>query len=313
MNAQTTEAALQEYVACLETRLAERGYAVQEVVNYLAGVNDQERQRCEQAAALEMLMIFGGDTFAGFQRVGAAYFAELLPRGVKTILITGGIGRLTAQIVNDARTRSQQGLLSTMTVRKEADREFLTFATTGQFLAQTIIKSLQTGAFDLQAAKEAILPYVTEGDVYLEWLLNLFRERGYRAGELAIFGYADYQWADGKLVIDQAKTDALRQAEAIEPESHIYRFRPESRARLVRAQQQGQICIFVENASTHTGTNVRYALEMLLTAGYIATRADAERLAQRTLAYQQPVLQLRSKYTVGKRFGRLPLSFSYAP
>ncbi|MCP4398681.1 MAG: hypothetical protein GY801_15460 [bacterium] len=54
--------------------------------------------------------------------------------------------------------------------------------------------------------------------------------------------------------------------------------------------------------STNTGNNTSYS-----------NCEETRQLAQRTVVYQQPALQLRTKYAVEKQFGSLPLSVSYAP
>jgi hypothetical protein len=287
---------------------------VQDLVNYLADSNEQESQYWQQASVLDLLMIFGGDTLTGLQRMCALYFEELVERGVKIIVITGGIGRLTGNIVNDTISRIHEGTFPSLTIRHNKNITSFIFGTTGKFIGREKAKPLQTGAFDLNASKETVLSFVSEGDIYLEWLLHMFLQQGYTSDDIAILGYDDYQRGpNGLLVVDEQTTAFCRKEQLIEPESSIYVLRPESAARIVRANQQQRILIFVENASTNTGNNVRYSLEMLITAGQITTPEDAQRIARRTLVYQQPALQLRSKYTVGKQFGALPLSFSYAP
>ena len=259
-------------------------------------------------------MIFGGDDLIGLRKIFARYFDELSHKGVKTILITGGIGRLTSTLIQALLDQQTDSTFPSISIDKQDDKSQIHFELTEKFLGQRKVKTIKMPPFDLKASKESLLPYVAEADIYLELLLHEFLQHGYSPDEIEVVGYADYlRDSEQRFVINQEKTEIARREKLLEHDSFVYTISPERLTQISRAHQHGKIVLFLENASTNTGNNTSYALELLITAGYINTGDDARRIARRTAVYQQPALQLRTKYTVEKQFGALPISVSYVP
>ena len=305
---------LQESLLSLESHLAEQGYSLRKLLSYLADLNEQEIHCLQQVQKLELLMIFGGDDLIGLQKIFARYFDELSHKGVKTILITGGIGRLTTTLIQALLDQQTDGTFPSLSIHRQDDKTQIHFQLTEKFLGRKKVKTIKMPPFDLKASKESLLPYVAEADIYLELLLYEFLQHGYSPDEIEIIGYADYlRDSNQRFVLDQEKTETARREKLLEHDSSVYTITPERLAHINRAHQHGKIVLFLENASTNTGNNTSYALELLIAAGYINTQEDARQIARRTAVYQQPALQLRTKYTVEKQFGALPLSVSYVP
>ena len=286
----------------IESELDAYGYSVRTLLSYLADVNDTERRRLQNAQELDLLMIFGGDDLIGLRKIFARYFDELRHKGLRTIVITGGIGRLTATLLQAVLAEQEHAERPTLSIQKTAETIQVYFELTQNFLGREKVKFIKEPPFDLEASKESLLPYVSEADIYLELFLDEWLNRGGGPEELEIVGYDDYlRNHDNRFRIDRSRAEI------------VYMFCPGRLEQIAEARRQGKLLILVEGVSTNTGNNTSYSLEMLRSAGYIRNRDEARQRARRTAVYQQPALQLRTKYTVEKQFGALPLSVSYVP
>lgn len=308
------ELELRRYLSKLEFDLMAQGYMIQELLNYLADVNEKEMQRQQQAQEIKLLMIFGGDDLIGLQKIFALYFKELRHKGANTILITGGIGRLTETLIKALLKQQRHGEFSSLNIQKQGNSTQVIFETTEKFLGRKKVKILKRAPFDLNASKESLLPYVAEADIYLELLLDKFLQHNCLPNKIEVFGYDDYtRDTHNRFIVDEKQTELFRRENLLGDDSYIYALQSERTVKIAEARKQGKIVILLENTSTNTGNNTRYALEMLITTGYLSTCSDARRIIQQTAVYQQPASQLRTKYTVAKQFGELPLTVSYAP
>ena len=293
---------LQTLLLKLESELEAQGHSIQALLSYLADVNEAEIRRLKEAPKLDLLMIFGGDDLIGLRTIFARYFDELRHKGLRTIVITGGIGRLTTTLLKAVLAEQETAEHSSLTTLKNGETTQIGFGSTQRFLGREKLKAVKDPPLDLDATKESLASYVSEADMYLELFLNEWLQRGFDPDEIEIVGYDDYlRDTNNRFLLDRSKTEIA------------YALCSERIERIAEARRQRKLLIFVEGVSTNTGNNTSYSLEMLRSAGFICEQEDARQLARRTAIYQQPALQLRTKYTVERQFGAMPLSASYAP
>ena len=229
----TAEYLLHDLLTKGESELCAQGYAVQSLLSYLADVNEQELERLQEAQELELLMIFGGDDLKGLRKIFTLYFENLRHKGLRTILITGGIGRLTTgllQVVLDDRERRSP---SSLNILKQAGKTLIRFEETEKFLGREKIKRIKNPPFDLQSSKESLLPFVAEADIYLELLLSELLQQGYAPGEIEIVGYDDYlREQNDFFILDRQNTETA------------YIIRSERAEQIAEARQQGKLVLF---------------------------------------------------------------------
>lgn len=228
-----------------------------------------------KAPRVDALVVHGNSMVACPLGAADLFVDVLYPAGCRAVILTGGVGRETPPLWLELASRGLKPLFSSEHGGGSAppwsnDRPPAHVA----LPAQGISSKPVLDGFDLTLAPEALRAYASEADVFLELFLSRCRERG--LGDCVAFG--GNPMADGK---DDTATASRR-------------------------RDGGTAYVYLETASTHTGTNVEFSRATLRVLGL-----DDQTAA--VAVVQQPQLHLRTCLTWQKQTGRQPLGWTVRP
>ena len=215
-------------------------------------------------------LIVHGSSFVACPLGAADLFVDVLyPAGCRTVLLTGGVGRETPPLWTELVDRGLTGLFSTQPWSREHPPHEV------ELRSQRVRKPVLDGV-DLQMAPEALRQYASEADVFLELFVSRCRERGLLD---VVFG--------GNPMAEEGRAGRAPQRAG------------------GGAAHGATARVYLETASTHTGTNVEYSRQTLAMLGL----GTCPTLA----VVQQPQLQLRTCCTWEKQTGARPLGWTVRP
>lgn len=227
--------------------------------------------------AVPQALVVHGCSMAAVPQAAADLFVDVLyPAGCRTILITGGVGRETPPLWKDLHQRGMTSLFAHEPWEPDATPTAAILRTQGSEIKPVL------DHVDLDMPPNKLRQYCTEADVFLEIICARCRERGLKLR----FG--------GNPMVTQA-THTLNLLEC-------------GNLRVKCVSAEGDPCIYIETASTHTGTNVEYSrtsLKLLLGEEALATPS--------VVVVQQPQLHLRTTLTWEKQTGVAPLAWTLQP
>jgi hypothetical protein len=212
-------------------------------------------------------MVVHGNSMAAVPLGAADLYCDLLVRaGCKTVLLTGGVGRETPPLWTELADRGLTAPFADAPWPRDTPPSHV------RLPCQNVTKPVLQGV-DLTIAPDDLRQYASEADVFLELFVARCRERGVHVA----FG--------GNPMADQP-------ASAAPPPS----------------TQPGPATprVFLETASTHTGTNVEFSRASLAMLGVEASSSNI-------VVVQQPALHLRTCLTWEKQTGRRPLGWTVRP
>jgi hypothetical protein len=196
----------------------------------------------------------------------ADLFVDVLhPAGCRTVVLTGGVGRETLPLWSELVARDMCTLF-------RPSGEGWSREETPEYVAlpsQGVARKPVLAAVDLEMPPEELRQYASEADVFLEIFLARCRERGMEA-----------RFAGNPMARQPTPFEASF------------------------AAVNGGVRVFLETASTHTGTNVSYSLATLKAVG-LQSPAVA--------VVQQPQLHMRTCLTWEMQTGVRPVGWTLRP
>ena len=220
-----------------------------------------------QAPRADALVVHG-NSMAAVPLGAADLFVDVLyPAGCRTVLLTGGVGRETPPLWAELAERNMTSIFAVEPWPQNRPPAQVSLPSQG--VTKPVLAHV-----DLALAPEKLREYASEADVFLEIFVSRCRERGLKVS----FG-------GNPMAEDIASPAAATATEG--------------------TGAGAEARVYVETASTHTGTNVEFSRASLRKLGCGEQPA--------LVVVQQPALQLRTCLTWEKQTGVLPLGWTVRP